>query len=838
MAGRRVEDRTGSSGAFDRRDDRGPADYRDRSSERYRGSPRELFPDRERETGSSRDQHVKRPSERPSSTRPINAGEHGKGWNLPEGQEKSIADPCQTGPRTPSNIPSGPRASKPAQHAMMELLGDMAHHRILLLHADTKLRRTKSELSQSATRPTEFASVEDIKRKEVQRCEDEKVKQEQKLAAIYQKLQTNFDHLVKQLLQQPPPATTDTPHITPSPTKRIQGSISELEPRLTEFRNEITTLVEGRVQRELEIFKKSDNREVQCLQNNLNEEKQKTQLLAGKLEEGQRKNQLLEERLSQLEQKVDGTNSTIALQISTEVDKKLDTKLSSFDEEFSKSLSSSWEKIHQLQKSSEDHTTQLANLKRSASIATKSSTASPNPPLAATVENLKKTVDMYGRNNKFMQNKLDPALQKIEKLQILMDSNKVDAENNAELLKTQSAAVAEQGKKQDSLEKDITSMKGRYHDQGKKHKVLDGIVVGLGSNVRGLLQGHESLVADVTTLKTSFRDRERSHDTQASKIDSLEVILGEQQKRGDVQEQRISSLQDAAASWSLQEFRRLTERVQGLPPGTDLKRLLEELPALVGLKKLVAEQPPATELKQLLTDVPKLRKSMSEVMARPSRTPTPVPRPAPMTRDMVLQMIAHQIAKSDAALRTNLTDKFQAMAKNWGETIDQTNTRTLKSEGDVKKLDERVSEIDKVLKKRQDEASERISGIDKSLKESRKEASDTSENLQKAFREQTAEANSVKSSIAMVRKEAKAGTDDVQFQLAHLTEWAKNFGSKQWYESVAQQIAAHMPAHFAVQIDSIATRVSTLESRGNDSDVAIKRRKGVNGSPLVMSGTH
>ena len=92
--------------------------------------------------------------------------------------------------------------------------------------------------------------------------------------------------------------------------------------------------------------------------------------------------------------------------------------------------------------------------------------------------------------------------------------------------------------------------------------------------------------------------------------------------------------------------------------------------------------------------------------------------------------------------------------------------------------------------------------------------------------------------IDKARKESKAGTDDVQFQISHLTEWAKNFGSKQWHDSVAQQIAAYVPAHFNGQLDSLNTRVSNLESRGTDSDGANKRRKGVNGSPLVVNGAH
>jgi chromosome segregation ATPase len=167
------------------------------------------------------------------------------------------------------------------------------------------------------------------------------------------------------------------------------------------------------------------------------------------------------------------------------------------------------------------------------------------------------------------------------------------------------------------------------------------------------------------------------------------------------------------------------------------------------------------------------------------------------------------------------------VAENFGKTIDAANARTSKSEADVKELDERVSEIDKTLK------------------ESRKAIRETSETLQKGFREHTTEVNSMKGSIALAfqevdktRREAKAGTDDVQFQLTHMTDWAKNFGSKQWHDSVAQQIAAYVPAHFTGQLDSLTTRVSTLESRGNDSEGANKRRKGVNGSPLVLNATY
>jgi chromosome segregation ATPase len=771
-----------------------------------------------------------------TSNRSINAGEHGKIWDQQKGHEKSMAYSVQTGSKTPSSASSGRRILKPGQQAMMELLGDMAHHRIQLHQIEVKLQRTKRELSQSNTRPTEFASVEDLKRREVQRYEDEKTKQEQKLAQIYQKLQTSLDSLVKQLQQQLPSATSDRQHETSSPVEKIQGSISELEPRLAELQKQITSGMESHVQREFKKLKESDNNEIQCLRSSLDEEKQKTRLLASKLKDGQRENQMLEERLSRLEQKLVGIDS----KISTEVDERLNKKMSSIDEEFGK--------IQQLQKSSDDHATQLASLKRSASIATKSSTAASNTTSTtasnATFEQLKKTVEIQGRNIKFLTTKQDSQMLKVEKLQILTDSNKVDVESNDDLLKLQDVAVAEQRKKQESLEEEIASLKSMSHDQEERHKLLDKTVVGLSSTAKVLSQGQESLAADVTSLDSYFKDTKKSHDTQASEIASLEALVQEQQKKSDVLEQSVASLQDATAGWSHQEFRRLSEKVhefppatglkrllEELPPATDLQRLLKELPPAMDLKRLLKELPPTKDLKQLLTDVPKLKVSMSEAMVRSSNTPAPAtvsaPAPAHMTKEMVMQMVNPQVRELGKLLKSDLSHKFTVVAENFGKTIDAANARTSKSEADVKELDERVSEIDKTLK------------------ESRKAIRETSETLQKGFREHTTEVNSMKGSIALAfqevdktRREAKAGTDDVQFQLTHMTDWAKNFGSKQWHDSVAQQIAAYVPAHFTGQLDSLTTRVSTLESRGNDSEGANKRRKGVNGSPLVLNATY
>ncbi|KAI6747551.1 hypothetical protein HG530_015861 [Fusarium avenaceum] len=792
MAGRRGGDYPGSSGSFDRRDDRAPTayhnrlpDYRDRSSERYHGSPQDLISDRERESISSRDQSTRRPLDKSTSHRSINAGDHGKIWDRQKKHEKSMAYSVQTGSRTPSSASSGRRISKPGQQAMMELLGDLAHHRIQLHQVEAKLHRTKRELSQSNTKPTEFASVEDLKRREVQRYEDEKTKLEQKLAQTYQKLQTSFDSLVKQLQQQLPPATSDRQHETLSPVNNIQGSISELEPRLAELQKQITSGMEIHVQRELKKLKESDDNEIQYLRSSLDEEKQKTRLLASKLEDGQRENQMLEQRLSRLEQKFIGINSKTQVQISTEVDERWNRKMPSIDEKFSK--------IQELQKSLDDHTTQLASLKRSASMAAKSSTAASNTTSIAasnaTVEQLKKTVEMQGRNIKFLTTKQDSQGLKVEKLQILTDSNKVDVESNGDLLKLQDAAVAEQRKQQESLEEEIASLKSLSHDQEERHKLLDKTVAGLSSTVEVLSQGQESLAVDVSSLDSSCKDNKRSHDMHASEIVSLEALIQRQQKKSDVWEQSLASLQDATAGWSHQEFRRLGEKVhefppatglkrllEELPPATDLQRLLKELPPAMDLKRLLKELPPTKDLKQLLADVPKLKESMSEAM------------------EMVMQMVNPQIRELGNLLKSDLSQKFTIVAENFGKTIDAANARTSKSEADVKELDERISKIDKTLK------------------QSQKEMRETGESLQKGFKEQTAEVDAMKGSIALAfreldktRREAKAGTDDVQFQLTHMTDWAKNFGSKQWHDSVAQQIAA------------------TLESRGNDAEGANKR---------------
>ncbi|KAM0213794.1 hypothetical protein ACHAQI_003988, partial [Fusarium lateritium] len=857
-----------SSGSYDRAPAASHnrlADYRDRSSERYQGSPRELLSDREREAISSRDPNIRR-LENSTSNRAINAGEHGKIWNQRKGQEKNMTYSVRTGLRTPLSTSSGRRIMKPGQQAMMELLGDMAHHRILLYQVEAKLQRTKRELSQSNTKPTEFASVEDLKRREVQRCEDEKTKQEQRLAQIYKKLQANFDSLVKQLQQQQPPATSDRQHETPSPVKKIQGSISELEPRLAELQKEITTWMETHVQRELQKLKESDNNEIQYLQSNLDEEKQKTQLLASKLEEGQRQNRLLEERLSRLEQKLVGIDSKIGVQLSTEVDEKLNRKISNMDEKWNKKISNvdeklnkkisnmdeklskkmssddeKFSKIQQLQESSDDHTTQLASLKRSASIATKSSTAASN----ATLEQIKKTVEMQGRNIKFLTTKQDTQMLKLDKLQILTDSNKADVESNGELLKVQDVAVAEQRKKQESFEEEIASVKSMSHDQEEKYKLLDNTVVSLSSTANVLSHAQESLVEDVNSLDSSFKDSKKSHDIQASEMASLEALIQEQQKKSNALERSVAFLQDTTAGWSHLDFKRLSEKVhefppatglkrllEELPPATDLQRLLKELPPAMDLKRLLKELPPTKDLKQLLTDVPKLKESMSEAMVRSSKTITtvpvspPAPAPANMTKEIVLQMVNPKVQELGRLLKSDLSRKFTVVAENFGKTIDAANARTSKSEADVMELDKRVSEIDKTLE------------------EGQKEMKETSESLQKAFREQTTEVNSMKGSIAMAfqevdktRREAKAGTDDVQFQLTHMTDWAKNFGSKQWHDSVAQQIAAYVPSHLTGQLDSLTTRVSTLESRGNDFEGANKRRKGANGSPLALNGT-
>ncbi|KAF4450991.1 hypothetical protein F53441_5982 [Fusarium austroafricanum] len=809
------------------------SDYRDRSSDRYRGSPREPFPQRRsfsrdetshardgdhnrerssgRESGTPRGQHGNFSLERSSSKKSMHAGDRGKSLGSEKGYDKTIADSQRTG--LTSIMPGGRRALNVDYQPVLVLISDMVHQHIQCQRTEAQLKKTKHELNQSTTKPTEFSSVEDIKRREVQKCESLKARQEQQLSHIGQKLQVVLDSLVKQLLQQVPAMSPDDQQGTPSPQKPVQGSSAASESRLTELQKSITKWVENYFHTELNKFKdsmpgtkESDDSKIQDLRDSLSKEQQK--------------NQLLEERLNQLERKLDGVNSAIGRQNLAELDKQ----------------ASNLEVVKQLQKSAEDHAQQLADLRRDASVANKNSTTASN----TTTEQFQRTIEMHGRSINFLQTLLDPA-----KVQILQQ----DAENSAKsieavrvLMDEKSVVIEEQNKRQKSLEKDVLTLQKSSQNHSEKYRHLDNAVSGLSSTVKGHLQKQQSLAADMTSLRSSFEDRQESQEVQISELNKFKPLVRELQKKNGILEQTVEALQNKTAGWSLQDFKMLKDRVQEypppadvdrllkeLPPPVDIKRLLDELPPLADIKRLLEELSPNKELAQLIRDAPKLRESISEVKARSSKTPTPAPTPppVPMTKEMVMQVITPSIQGVENALKSHLSAKFTAVAESFGRTIDEANARTSQSEAAVKEVDERVT----ILKQ--------------ALDESKNDAKETFNGLQTRHEEQKYELNSVKSRVAsvaqdvdQVRMEAKAGTEEVQFQLTIVDNWVKNLHSKEWCDKVTQQIVAHVPIELTRQFENLSARVIGLETRGKDSEFANKRRKGANGSPLVVNGTN
>ncbi|KAG7418023.1 hypothetical protein Forpe1208_v004784 [Fusarium oxysporum f. sp. rapae] len=411
-----------------------------------------------------------------------------------------------------------------------------------------------------------------------------------------------------------------------------------------------------------------------------------------------------------------------------------------------------------------------------------------------------------------------------------------------------------------------------------------------------------SLRSSVEQIQESQGSQEARLSTPTS-LKPLVKEVKEQQKKANVLQQRVDALQASAADWSLQDFQNLKARVQGYPPAGEIQQLLVEFPSLVDTKRLLAkyppsgdlkrlleempppgdirrllgecpspadikrrleELPPSDELNQLVRDVPKLRESMSEVNARSSKLPTPTPAPAFMTKEMTLQLITPKMDRLEDALKSRCADMIQISSVLVAETVDQANARTLKSEEAVQALDARVTGLKRsvdenkkefdahvtTLKRNADEnkkkLDQQITVLGHDISDTKKDTYDLNYDMEKHLEEQATELKSVKGMVAVmiqdvekVRKDSRTGIDDVQFQLVQMTDWAKNFSSKQWHDSVAQQIAAYVPAQFAGQLDSLATRVSHLETRSHDSpEVSSKRRKGANGSPLVVNGIH
>jgi BMFP domain-containing protein YqiC len=191
-----------------------------------------------------------------------------------------------------------------------------------------------------------------------------------------------------------------------------------------------------------------------------------------------------------------------------------------------------------------------------------------------------------------------------------------------------------------------------------------------------------------------------------------------------------------------------------------------------------------------------------------------------MTKEAVAQTVDARIVQLDIATKKEINGLFDNVAK----IIDEIADRTSKS---VTNLDERVSKLDQ--------------GLDES-KQQTKMTKEVGESLQKRCSEQSSELKKAVGVLVEDVEKLRIGTkkqfDDIQFRVNWLDDWTKNLSTRQWHDNVAQHIANYVPAHFNGQLNSLATRVSNLESRGNDSEGASKRRRVANGSPLVMNGAH
>ncbi|CZR38614.1 uncharacterized protein FPRO_06195 [Fusarium proliferatum ET1] len=449
--------------------------------------------------------------------------------------------------------------------------------------------------------------------------------------------------------------------------------------------------------------------------------------------------------------------------------------------------------------------------------------------------------------------------------------------------------------KQMSIEKDISLLQCTCQSQGEQQKIIDDVVSGIKSAVESLLQKGESLAEDIASLRSSVKQIQEAQGSQEARLSTLASLkplvkeVKEQQKKANVLQQSVDALQASAADWSLQDFQNLKAKVQGyppadevqqllvefpslldtkrlleeMPPSSDIRRLLDECPSPADVKRRLEELPPSGELKQLVRDVPKLRESMSEVNARSSRLPTPTSTPAFMTKEMTLQLITPKMDRLEDALKRRCADMIQISSGLVAETVDQANARTLKSEEATQALDVRVTGLKRsvdenkkefdahvtTLRRIADEnkkLDQQITELKQSVSENKVEMYDMNNDMEKRLEEESTELKSVKGMVAVmtrdvekVRKDSRTGIDDVQFQLVQMTDWAKNFSSKQWHDNVAQQIAAYVPAQFAGQLDSLATRVSHLETRSHNSpEISSKRRKGAHGNPLVVNGLH
>jgi chromosome segregation ATPase len=642
-----------------------------------------------------------------------------------------------------------------------------------------------------------------------------------------------------------------------------------------------------------------DNSEIQKLVDSLENEKKKTQLLENKVEEGRQQHQQLEEKLNRLEQKLDGVNTTMEERIPAEKSQtatsataaehnqlKITVEMQGRTINFIKSQFDP-ARVQKLQQDAENLADRLTKgIKSVKSLHEQNSVLiEKQGEKQKSLENDMSSLQSTSRSQEVKQESLGKDISSLRSTSQNQGAKQSSLEKEILTLQKTSESHAV---KQKSFEKDMSLLQCTCQSQGEQQKIMDDVVSGIRSAVESLSQKGESLAEDIASLRSSVEQTQESQGSQEARLStltSLKPLVKEQQKKTNVLQQMIDALQASTADWSLQDFQNLKTRVQEYPPAGEIKQLLVEFPSLVDTKRLLAKYPPSGELNwllgempppddirrpldespspadikrlleelppteklnQLVKDIPKLRESMSKVNARSSKLPTSTPTPAFMTREMTMQLITPKMDRLEDALKSRCAGMIQMASEVFARTVDQANARTLKSEEAVQALDAHATTLKRSADENNKKLDQHITTLEQSVTRTKKDAYEMSYDMGKRLEEQTTELKSVKGMVAVmtqdvekVRKDSRTGIDDVQFQLVQMTDWAKNFSSKQWHDSVAQQIAAYVPGQFAGQLDSLATRVSHLETRSHDSsEVSSKRRKGANGSHLVVNGIH
>ncbi|KAH7272109.1 hypothetical protein B0J15DRAFT_542741 [Fusarium solani] len=660
--------------------------------------------------------------------------------------------------RTPSSAAggtSGQRMHASDAKPLAELLTESVHCRMQLHRVETRLKQVRADLERTPTRPADFASVDEVLRKEVQSCEIGRAKYKHQTEKADHRLQSALDTYLKK-----PQAAS--PNSQPGAQSPQIGTFPSLDARLMELQRSTSTLFNtqlnneiGKVRESIKTQNETNGSEVQELKDNLDEEK--------------RKNQLLGERLDRLERRLEGINTGQGIRITA------------IDEKFEKRISSDEQALQKLRESTENHFKQLAGLGPSASAPVAKVDISDQVKTAVTEQDGKIST---------LQGQLEPILESIKRLEdksesqssqyfTTKDADEVVAkvEKLKQMLEDQATIAGEYQQKQNSLAEDVSSLQSTIKEQGVKQESLDGIASSLGSTIKEQGEKQESLAADVASLRT------------------------------------------ITSEWPSEELKQLLAE---LPPAKDLRGLVEDPPVPRDLRRLIDEMPPAEDLRKLVAEVPKIRESHTRASPKSSETP--------MAEEKVLQIIETRVQGVEGILRKAFFAKLGELANGFGEVIDGERNRVKGLEAGIKKLDERVSTLERAVES--DESGKR--GVE-----------ELSGRVDKRFQEQAVEINSIRGNIAglgreleTVRGASKGGLDDVQMQLTHLSDWANNLSTKNWYREVVQQIQAHVPTHVHGQLDNISSRVEAIEKRFNDPEGSNKKRKVTNGSPVVVNGNH